>query len=239
MPTARFAAVYCGLPHFRRGAYYSTPATAAAKSTTAVTTKVIYDGPLARTAKVLKRFSITSLTATFVLAPLIMTIDSGLATEVRTILAASAIATSGMSTGLIHWAMHPYITRLSMLTDAATTSAPTSSPVTPRLPVTPDTVLQVESLDFFGRAKNQYVLIKDIRPSSRVFTVWRVGGQSPLNCLEPAVRSALTRRAAPGTMFFAHETASLSPEMTSVFNLVSGKEASLQGRAEALKQSRS
>ncbi|KAJ1984325.1 hypothetical protein H4R33_004418 [Dimargaris cristalligena] len=202
-----------------------------------ISSKVIYQGPLAKTAKYLKRFSMTSLTATFVLAPLIMTIDSGLAPEIRTVLASSAIATSGVSTALIHWAMHPYITKLTAISSDTDQTVASPTTTTARMTITPETTLRMESLDFFGRTKLQAVRVKDLARSQRVFTVWKVARHSvpppaSLSPTEPPVSYAPV-----GTVFFAHEEAAQTPELTSVFNLVSGKEASLQGRAQALQKS--
>ncbi|KAI9296827.1 hypothetical protein K502DRAFT_337120 [Neoconidiobolus thromboides FSU 785] len=73
--------------------------------------ELIYVGPLSKTAKYLKLFSISSLILTFSLSPLIFVIDGGLSPMVRSILFGGAILTSGLSTALIHWCIHPYLTR--------------------------------------------------------------------------------------------------------------------------------
>ncbi|KAJ1658894.1 hypothetical protein IWQ61_001944 [Dispira simplex] len=210
--------------------------------------KLIYEGPLDKTAKYLKRFSIASLSATVLLAPLIMTLDSGLGMEIRTVLAGSALATSGVSTGLIHWALYPYITKLSVIDTlrpveslsgnsekAMDANAPIHS-ISTSSGLSADTLLEVETLGFFGRSKVRSVFVHDLERSNRVFTVWKVKDQAKSAGLSLAPWGQVAPYAPAHTMFFAHEEGHHFRQMAALFDIISGKAASLQGRAQILQQ---
>lgn len=62
---------------------------------------LIYDAPLASTFRKLKIFSLSSLTLSCSMAPLIFIIESQIPVFARTCLAFLAVSTSGVSTGLI------------------------------------------------------------------------------------------------------------------------------------------
>ncbi|KAJ1978531.1 hypothetical protein H4R35_001872 [Dimargaris xerosporica] len=229
-------------------------------NTRTLSTKTIYHGPLAKTGKYLKRFSVTSLVGTCVLAPLILIVDSGLAMDVRVALATTAAATSGLSTGLVYWALKPYVSSLAVVTDngksrsdAQGTPAPSASnqSATPNTPTTsdaliqapiriqPESMLQINSMDFFGRAVTQSVLVRDLTRSNRVFTTWKVAQQSTLDDIPPKVAQHAQSSYAPvNAMFYVHEEVQHFPEMTTIVNLVSGKEESLRNRAAALRAAR-
>ncbi|KAJ7125160.1 hypothetical protein C8R44DRAFT_782475 [Mycena epipterygia] len=74
--------------------------------------KVLYRGPLAPTFKRLKVFSLSSLSLSLTMVPLMFAIETNLPLSARACLAAIAIATSGVSTGLIAWAGRSYVTSL-------------------------------------------------------------------------------------------------------------------------------
>ncbi|KAH9834075.1 uncharacterized protein C8Q71DRAFT_770942 [Rhodofomes roseus] len=77
----------------------------------------VYHGPLTNTFRRLKLFSLSSLALTVSLAPFIFVIEttSNLPLSGRFALAGVAIATSGVSTGLVAWAGRPYVTKLRWL----------------------------------------------------------------------------------------------------------------------------
>lgn len=80
-----------------------------------------YHGPLARTFKRLKLFSLSSLGLSAALTPFIFVIDSSLPTPARIALALTAIGTSGSSTALVGWCGAPYVSSMSRLSDTAST----------------------------------------------------------------------------------------------------------------------
>ena len=77
------------------------------------TPEVVYQGPLTKTFRRLKIFSLSSLTLSTALAPLIFIIEaSGIPLSARFALAGVAITTSGVSTALVAWCGSPYVTKL-------------------------------------------------------------------------------------------------------------------------------
>ncbi|CCL99252.1 uncharacterized protein FIBRA_01267 [Fibroporia radiculosa] len=76
--------------------------------------KSTYHGPLTTTFRRLKIFSLSSLTLTFVMTPFIFIMEatSNLPLVARFALAGIAMTTSGVSTALVAWCGHPYVTTL-------------------------------------------------------------------------------------------------------------------------------
>ena len=91
---------------------------------------VIYVGPLTRTFRRLKIFSLSSLALASSLSPFIFIVESSLPSTARVALATTALATSGVSTALVAWCGRPYVTALRNLatTTTTTSSLPASSP---------------------------------------------------------------------------------------------------------------
>jgi hypothetical protein len=89
---------------------------------------VIYVGPLTQTFRRLKIFSLSSLALAGSLSPFIFIVESSLPSTARVALAATALATSGVSTALVAWCGKPYVTTLRRLsTTTPTPLAPASS----------------------------------------------------------------------------------------------------------------
>ncbi|KAJ7169111.1 hypothetical protein C8R43DRAFT_982294 [Mycena crocata] len=76
--------------------------------------KLLYRGPLTRTFKRLKLFSLSSLTLCLTMAPLMFAVETNLPWTARGLLAATAVGTSGISTALIWWAGRSYVTALRL-----------------------------------------------------------------------------------------------------------------------------
>lgn len=76
-----------------------------------------YHGPLTMTFRRLKIFSLSSLSLTFALTPFIFVIETTSAIPLagRFMLAAVAMATSGVSTFMVAWCGRPYVTTLRWL----------------------------------------------------------------------------------------------------------------------------
>ncbi|KAI0295196.1 hypothetical protein BC826DRAFT_878954, partial [Russula brevipes] len=70
----------------------------------------IYVGPLTQTFRRLKIFSLSSLALASSLSPFIFIVESSLPSTARAALAATALATSGVSTALVAWCGRPYTT---------------------------------------------------------------------------------------------------------------------------------
>lgn len=91
---------------------------------------VIYVGPLTRTFRRLKIFSLSSLALASSLSPFIFIVESSLPSTARAALATTALATSGVSTALVAWCGRPYVTTLRNLASTSTSTS-TSPPSTP------------------------------------------------------------------------------------------------------------
>ncbi len=75
----------------------------------------IYHGPLAKTFKKLKLFSLASLSLSITLAPFMFLVEANLPASARVALASIAIGTSGLSTALVGWCGKPYVKTLKRL----------------------------------------------------------------------------------------------------------------------------
>lgn len=75
----------------------------------------IYHGPLAPTIRRLKVFSLGSLAMSFTMAPFFFIVESSLPVSARIALAATAMATSSISTGLVGWIGGSYVSTLRHL----------------------------------------------------------------------------------------------------------------------------
>jgi TMEM70/TMEM186/TMEM223 protein family len=76
-----------------------------------------YHGPLANTFRNVKIFSLSSFGLASAITPLFFMLESGLPTSAKVALAATALGTSGISTGLVGWCGAPYVRRLRRLPD--------------------------------------------------------------------------------------------------------------------------
>jgi len=90
----------------------STAAPPPAARTEAEAEEPIYNGALSRTFRNLKLFSLSSLGLASALTPFMFLIESTLPFSGRVFLATTAMATSGISTGLVAWCGSPYVTSI-------------------------------------------------------------------------------------------------------------------------------
>lgn len=127
-------------PHEVRAVSPSSPSLAAPLSSFAVAdatrnsspcnddgASIIYVGPLTQTFRRLKIFSLSSLVLASTLSPFIFIVESSLPSTARAALAATALATSGVSTALVGWCGRPYVTTLRRLSALPTTTTTTAS----------------------------------------------------------------------------------------------------------------
>ncbi|KAF7319866.1 hypothetical protein MKEN_00769800 [Mycena kentingensis (nom. inval.)] len=137
--------------------------------------QVVYHGPLANTFKRLKVFSLSSLSLCATMSPLMFAIETSLPLSARAILATTALTTSGISTGLISWAGHTYVTELRAR----------KHPETNRLQ-------EVEATTLTLRLKPRITKIYDptfVVRSSRPFAKWEL---AELVLLPPNLRNSAT-----------------------------------------------
>ncbi|KAI8384619.1 uncharacterized protein BYT42DRAFT_484701, partial [Radiomyces spectabilis] len=115
---------------------------------------VIYDGPLAKVARRLKLFSITSLGLGCGISPFVFAIDVPVPFVAKAALVGAAVVTSAASTGLIQWVMSPYVTKIT--TDAEHVNDPTK--------------VTIHTLSFLAKDHATQVPVEALGPSSRIFT---------------------------------------------------------------------
>jgi hypothetical protein len=120
-----------------------------------------YHGPLARTFKRLKLFSLSSLGLSAALTPFIFVIDSSLPTPARIALALTAIGTSGSSTALVGWCGAPYVSSMSRLSGAATAGR--------------DGAIQMITNNMWLQGRKTSVFDpRFLKPTSRPFAKWEL-----------------------------------------------------------------
>ncbi|CAG8494619.1 7512_t:CDS:2 [Dentiscutata erythropus] len=137
---------------------------------------IIYTGPLAQTAKKLKTFSIITLAITFASTPIFFMVDTAMVSSARVIMVLFLISTSAASTGLIHWCVSPYVSRIyHNLSSKNNHENEKSEKVTTS--ITPDSFLTFETLNLFGKPHFTTLQVKSLEPSTRIFTNWKVKKQ--------------------------------------------------------------
>ena len=87
----------------------------------------IYHGPLARTFRSLKIFSLSSMGLAIVLTPFMFIIETSLPNIARFALAATALTTSGVSTAMVAWCGQPYVAKAYALGDGHQGNNPMTS----------------------------------------------------------------------------------------------------------------
>ncbi|KAJ2760859.1 hypothetical protein IWQ57_006196, partial [Coemansia nantahalensis] len=97
----------------RRGR--STAAGPAAAGAAGEQWRVVYEGGLSRVARVMKLASVASVVGATAAVPLFFAAESDVPTAARAVLAATTLGMTGTSTGLLAWALRPYITSLAVL----------------------------------------------------------------------------------------------------------------------------
>ncbi|KAJ3102847.1 hypothetical protein HDU96_009485, partial [Phlyctochytrium bullatum] len=122
---------------------------------------VIYEGPIARGVKVLKRVSVATLGFTFSTTPLFaLTSTSPTSTAAITIMVI-ALATSTASTAMVQYCCNPYVASISKLPASSTSDDKAK-----------DEAFEFETFNFFGSSKRTKVAPSDLGKSSRVFSTW-------------------------------------------------------------------
>ena len=162
----------------------------------------IYTGPLTTVARRLKLFSFSSLALTLSACPLIFIADVPLPTSARVVLVSAGMRRQNSSCSrepfllsntdrelrnnshlhqyrlhrpdTIHWALSPYVTRITI---------PLAVAITPLAPITP---LTLHTLSLMARETQNVVELGDLVPSERVFTTWAMrGGKKKLFYVHP------------------------------------------------------
>lgn len=80
---------------------------------------LVYNGPLSRTFRSLKIFSMSSLGLAVSLTPFMFIIETSLPFVAKVVLASTAVVTSTVSTALVAWCGKPYVSTIRLLTDSS------------------------------------------------------------------------------------------------------------------------
>ncbi|KAK9667443.1 hypothetical protein K7432_017860 [Basidiobolus ranarum] len=193
----------------------------------------LYVGPLANTAKYLKVFSVSSLALTFAVCPAVYLIDAPISFGMRSILVGAAIATSTISTGLVHWCLSPYVTKITVseehngehiIQEVLSDANPLKTSATV---ITPSTELTLYTYKFFGGIRSSQVKVGDLEPSTRPFTSWGIKKDKLSqysNIANP-----------PKPTFYVHPNLMDTEEMKSISKLIAGQTETGSKRDIALK----
>ncbi|KAI9209039.1 uncharacterized protein BJ171DRAFT_174342 [Polychytrium aggregatum] len=132
--------------------------------------KLIYTGPMAKSLVYLKRVSLTTLGLSVFGTPLMTLSNFPNPTIILTMMGV-ALFTSGISTGLIYYCCKPYVSRIFVHTPFAPGDASTSnsSNVNP--------LISLETLTLFGSKALTTLKARDLVPSSRPFSSFKVNSE--------------------------------------------------------------
>ncbi|KAJ2785119.1 hypothetical protein H4R18_000707 [Coemansia javaensis] len=169
--------------------------------------RVVYEGGLARAARVMKLASVASLVGASAAVPFFFAGDSDVPQAARTVLAATTLGMTGSSTALAAWALGPYVTALSV--------RDSSAEIGPRTP------LLVDTMTVLARRRTRLVFPAMFGPATQPLASWAVLppdaeldqlARDVLAQINPG-RPAPVALARPGDAFYAHLQGELSPEM--------------------------
>lgn len=171
--------------------------------------KVVYEGGLAKAAKVMKLASVASFVGASAAIPFFFTGDSDIPAGARTILAITTLGMTGSSTALVAWALKPYITSIKALDN------------------TPSSPLLIETLTFLAQPRTRLVFRQQLQPAAMPLTSWTTTSPTPaqkqaahdiLTQLNTGRRKRdLVQLAQEGHSFYAHiQGGQLTSEMQKI-----------------------
>ncbi|KAJ1858038.1 hypothetical protein GGF49_002526 [Coemansia sp. RSA 1853] len=180
--------------------------------------RVVYEGGLTKAAKVMKLASIASFVGASAAVPFFFTGDSAVPSAARTILALTTIGMTGSSTGIVTWALRPYITSISVLSTEE---------------ITAQTPLLVETMTVLAQPKVRLVFPEQLKPATQPLSSWVVDEISQeLNDKAAKVleevnkgRKRLVTVAKPGDLFYAHMEGGLGSEMEQIIAVAGPSQA--------------
>lgn len=144
-----------------------------------------YSGPLAQTFHNLKLFSLSSLGIIAGLSPALFVVDApGIPLSARGAMAATALAMSGASTGLIAWCGAPYVSSMRRLTPPPTPFADARKDETSDDPSAListaahlDTIEMTTKTLFLKKLHTQVYDPAILGPTNRLFATWELQSQ--------------------------------------------------------------
>ncbi|KAJ2250995.1 hypothetical protein GGH97_000222 [Coemansia sp. RSA 475] len=171
--------------------------------------RVVYEGGLTKAARVMKLASIASFVGASAAVPFFFTGDSTVPSAARTILALTTLGMTGSSTGIVTWALRPYITSISVLNNEE---------------ITPQTPMLVQTMNVWAQPKVRLVFPVQLKPATQPLSSWVVS-EVPLEISDKADkvlqevnkgRKKLVTMAKQGDLFYAHMEGGLGPEMEQI-----------------------
>ncbi|KAF7728597.1 hypothetical protein EC973_005824 [Apophysomyces ossiformis] len=84
-----------------------------------------------------------------------------------------ALIASTCSTGALHYLLSPYINTIHLHTSAKRATATLQDQPL----ITPNTVITLETLDLLARRRQTTLALRDLKPSTGLFSTWRVSQQ--------------------------------------------------------------
>ncbi|KAJ2741693.1 hypothetical protein GGI20_005012 [Coemansia sp. BCRC 34301] len=176
----------------------------------------IYEGGLAKAARVMKLASVASLVGASAALPFFFTGDSDIPSGARTILALTTLGMTGSSTALVTWALRPYITSLHIV------------PPVSQEEIGPNTPLLVDTLTFLAQTKTRLVFPQQLVPAAMPLTSWTVREPSESLVLQSRAiletvnkgrkKSQFVKLAREGDVFYAHTQGPVSAEMKRILD---------------------
>ncbi|KAJ2503119.1 hypothetical protein GGH96_000562 [Coemansia sp. RSA 1972] len=171
--------------------------------------RVVYKGGLTKAARVMKLASIASFVGASAAVPFFFTGDSTVPSAARTILAITTLGMTGSSTGIVTWALRPYITSISVLNNEE---------------ITAQTPLLVQTMTVWAQPKVRLVFPAQLKPATQPLSSWVVDTlPSELSDKAEKVleevnkgRKRLVTVAQKGDLFYAHMEGELGSEMEQI-----------------------
>ncbi|KAJ1848620.1 hypothetical protein LPJ73_003921, partial [Coemansia sp. RSA 2703] len=177
--------------------------------------KVVYEGGLAKAAKVMKLASVASLVGATAAVPLFFSGDSDVPSSARTILALTTIGMTASSTALVTWALRPYVVSLRVVSP----NNPSDQTIGEGIP------MLVETLTFLAQPRTRLVFTEQLRPAALPMTSWiavdasekmKVLADSILREVNQGRKKDLVALARQGDLFYAHTQGPVSDEMAKI-----------------------
>ncbi|KAJ1720733.1 hypothetical protein LPJ53_004660 [Coemansia erecta] len=178
-------------------------------------TKLVYEGGLAKAAKVMKLASVASFVGATAAVPLFFTGDSDVPSSARTILALTTIGMTASSTALVTWALRPYVVSLRVVSP----SEPSGQTMAEGIP------MLVETLTVLAQPRTRLVFTGQLRPAALPMTSWiAVDASEKMKDMAEGIlqevnqgrKKDLVALARQGDLFYAHTQGPVSDEMAKI-----------------------
>ncbi|KAG2229735.1 hypothetical protein INT48_002069 [Thamnidium elegans] len=147
--------------------------TSAVKQATG-TKKLVYTSPNASLVKLVKKFSLTTLGISAIATPSVMFFwqsPAVQAADVSGTMFLGAMMASACSTGALSFLLSPYVNAIYVHTPRRSIQSDKAAPISP------NTVISIDTLDLLARRKTTTLHIKDLLPTNSSVLTWTVNKQ--------------------------------------------------------------